>query len=335
MNLKNQMGEFQLIAKFRKRFSDGIGDDCAVIPFQSGRSYLVTTDTLVEGIHFRRSTSSAQDIGWKAVAVNLSDIAAMGGTPRYAFLSLSLPSGLSAKWIRDFTESVAKASQAYRVAILGGNTTRSLRHIVITLTVIGSALLKKIKLRSMAKCGDIIAVTDFLGDSGAGLRLLGMKKLNGELQHRHRRPFPQIQEGLWLANQKGVRAMIDVSDGIASDLCRIAEESRCGAYVFLEKLPISDSLYRVGRAHRWDTRVLAATAGEDYCLCVTVDPRYFDDLAAKFLKKFGRPLADIGRITPKSKNKITFFKNGRPLANSLKGFDHFWSRSMTCPKTSL
>ncbi len=230
------IGEFGFIHRISPPFLKnlpnavvGIGDDCAVLPWKENESLLVTTDMLIEDIHFIRSKISPRDLGYKSLAVNLSDIAAMGGTPESAYLSLGIPKYFDVEWMDDFYTGLHELAESERVHLLGGDTTKSPTHLVINITVLGKANPRLIKYRSTAKQDDIICVTDFLGDSGGGLKCLLENKLFGDdvmyLIQRHHRPRAHIAEGIWLAMQEGVHAMMDVSDGIDSDLHRIMERS--------------------------------------------------------------------------------------------------------------
>ncbi len=332
----SDLGEFGFIAWFSPAFLRklprgvvGIGDDCAVIPWRGRKKLVVTTDMLVEGVHFLKEKISAEDLGYKSLAVNLSDIAAMGAQPLYSFLSVAIPPETEISWLDKFFRGWRKLSRDTRVLLLGGDTTGSREKIVISVAVLGMADEKNIRYRSAARPGDIIAVTGTLGDSEGGLRLILSAETSAELSksekfllRRHCRPRPHLEEGQFLATRPEVRAMMDVSDGIDSDLRRIMERSGCGAEVYLEKLPVSPALKNCAQKYRWPLEEIAAAGGEDYCLLVTVDPKKFIQLAANFRGRFGRELAAIGRITPE-KGRLTYLKEGKPYALRKSGFDHF------------
>lgn len=328
MQLKD-LGEFELIAKIRENFPHppddllGIGDDCAVIP-QKDKSLLVTTDLLCEDIHFKRNEITPGDLGHRILAINLSDIAAMGGTPQYAFLSMALPPDLEVSWAEKFLEGFKSLCLSHSVYLLGGDTSGADK-ISLHATLLGEAT--QIKTRSTAKQGDRICVTGNLGDSGGGLYCL--KKCLERCQapfkaliEQHFRPTPQIKEGKWLSEQDGVHAMMDVSDGIASDLRRIAEASCCGFEVELEKLPLSNEFTRLCKAEHLDAADFAATSGEDYCLLVTVDPNAYDKLNGQFQSTFSRPLSAIGRIVHFDQG-FNFLKNKKPVELKSKGYQHW------------
>ncbi len=329
----SDIGEFGLIARFAPRFLErlpagtlGIGDDCAVLPWTKDRRLLVTTDMLVEDVHFLRASIRARDLGYKSLAVNLSDIAAMGGRPTAAFLSLGIPDGIEIKWLDAFFRGIQDLAAAEHVPLLGGDTTKSPGPLVINIAVLGAARPGRIKLRSGARLGDALFVTGSLGDSAAGLRVILEKRLRGRdeaaLVRGHNRPRPHLPEGAWLARRSAVTAMMDVSDGIDSDLRRIMERSDCGAAVNLDALPLSAPLRRTARRHGWDARELAASGGEDYCLLAAVRRDAAAATAAAFERAFGRALVRIGTVTAAG-DGLKYFSGGRPAALRRRGFDHF------------
>lgn len=331
----SELGEFGLIRRIQSRFATpgggalGIGDDCAVLPLDGARVQLVTTDLLIENIHFLRNRISAEDLGHKALAVNLSDIAAMGGAPTGAFLSVGFPPDLEVDWLDRFFAGIQTLADASACPLLGGDTTRSEDRIVINFAVLGAAARGEVKYRSTARPGDRIAVTGDLGDSAAGLRVLlaggPTEAAGGErrLVVAHHRPRPHLEEGQWLARREAVHAMMDVSDGIDSDLRRIMEQSGIGVAVDLDALPMSDALRTVCAARGWSAADLAAAGGEDYCLLCTVEPRAFPELARAFEARFGRPLHAIGTVREESALSYRF--DGRPAKLAGHGFDHFTS----------
>jgi thiamine-monophosphate kinase len=328
-----EIGEFGLIRRFSPPFLAplavgelGIGDDCAVLPQADGSALLVTTDMLVEDVHFLRRAIPPADLGWKSLAVNLSDIAAMGGSPHAAFLSLALPRDVEVTWLDSFFDGLKELADATGTELLGGDTTSSPERVVVNVAVLGSARPERIKLRSAARPGDAVCVTGLLGDSGGGLELVrpargAADNDEAELLRAHW-AAPALAEGAWLAARVEVRAMMDVSDGIDSDLRRIGERSGCGALVDLARLPVSPALSRVGARRGWDLDRLAAAAGEDYCLLLSVDPAGMEALAADFAEALGRPLAVIGTITDNAET-VRYERAGRPVALHGHGFDHF------------
>ena len=274
-----------LFAKMPKNGFEGIGDDCAVLPI-GDEALLFTSDMLNEGVHFLTDKSTAFQIGYKALMVNISDVAAMGATPVATLLSLALPEDKFGMWSQEFMAGYHKASQKYGVKLVGGDTTKSESGVCISVTAIGRAPMVNIKRRKKAKAGDVIMVTGKLGASAAGLRDVLEGKLKTRNAKSHLMPEAQVLEGEWLGCQECVHAMCDVSDGVASDLQRILEESKRSAVVVESQLPIA-------KGASWSE---AFAGGEDYKLLITVDKRKAVELAMRFEAEFGRPLYNIGRV---------------------------------------
>ncbi len=308
-----RLDEFSLIGQIRKDFpaaegTKGIGDDCAIISQKDGMETLISTDMLIEGVHFLIDRISPFDLGWKSAAVNISDIAAMGGTPKATFLSIALPKNMSQNWIDDFLKGYHNISERYGVSLLGGDTTSSLNGVCINVTIQGECPKGKALTRSGARPGDLICVSGTLGDSAAGLKcLLSDDKDWPELLQKHYRPEPRINEGLALSKMPGIGAAMDISDGIASDLRHILEESRVGAEVELSRIPISESLLKICRANDWDPYELALCGGEDYELLFTCRPDSIIPI----------PHHQIGRITEGS--SLKWIGSNKEY----KGFSHF------------
>jgi thiamine-monophosphate kinase len=304
----------------------GIGDDCAVIPYTKDSSLLVTTDALVEGVHFLKEEIPPEDLGYKTLAVNVSDLAAMGGEPKYAFLSIALPKPIDPLWVQSFIKGFKEACAHWNVQLLGGDTVGSKRDIFINLTLIGVANTETIKYRSSAEIDDIICVTNTLGNSGGGLKIIlnNLERSDEakQLIDAHFRPHVDPRMAMWLAAQKGVHAMMDVSDGLDCDLTRLLESSKKGAIIDVDKLPISNSLSQTCLKEGWDKIQLALTGGEDYCLLFTVSPHDFKEIKASFQKLFGMSLFNIGEIQNFS-NEIIYRKNGKVFETNFSNFNHF------------
>ena len=276
-----EKGEFELIDWIKGQFRVpdgvlGIGDDCAVLPQRDGLETLVTTDMLVEGVHFLLEDVDPYSLGWKSAAVNLSDIAGMGGKPVGTFLSCALPKTLDDGFLKGFFEGYKALSDRFDCPLLGGDTTSSLDKLCINVTVLGECVARRSRKRSAAEPGDLICVTGPLGDSAAGLKVIlenaAAEKEEGILRERHYRPVPRIEEGMRLAATPGVNAMMDISDGIGSDLRHILEESGTGARVDVRSLPLSAELRTVCARRGWDPVELALDGGEDYELLFTCRP---------------------------------------------------------------
>jgi thiamine-monophosphate kinase len=329
----NEIGEFDFIARFSDKFNDlikngqkGIGDDCAIIPKNKDISFIITTDILIEDIHFIKEKITAFELGYKSLAINLSDIAAMGGDPVCSFLSVGIPKDTDVEWFDKFISEYQNLSEKYNVPLLGGNTAKSPDKLVINVCVIGEIENKKIKYRSGAKTNDIICVTDYLGDSAGGLNIilnnLPEDKDSSYLLHKHLMPEPEIFSGQWLASQKGVNAMIDVSDGISSDLNHIVKASKVAAIIGIDKIPVSRELKNISEKNNWNIDDMSVSGGEDYCLLLTIDKDCFQEISKNYQLKFNRPLFEIGKIITGSP-EISFLKNNKKIEFIKKGFDHF------------
>ena len=322
----SSQGEFGFIDFIKEHFKApdgvmGIGDDCAVLPTypisEGPGELLVSTDLLMEGVHFLRKESSPEDIGWKAAAVNLSDIAAMGGRPVATFLSIALPKDAQGEWAERFIKGYAEISSLYDVPLLGGDTTSSLKDLAINVCILGRCPGGKALMRNGARVGDMIYVTGPLGDSAGGLQAIlddiepteQVKKLIS----RHKRPIPRVKEGLELRESDMVSAMMDISDGIASDLRHILKASGVGALVELDKLPLSEELRVVCKEQNWDMYKLATGGGEDFELLFTAAPELESHLDF--------PIYPIGRIV--AGNGLHWLLNGKQTDFESSGYKHF------------
>lgn len=332
MDLKD-IGEFGFIERFAHQFDhliknddSGIGDDCAVLSVSDTTNHVVSTDLLLEDVHFLKDRISPEELGYKSLAVNLSDIAAMGAKPLYSFLSLGIPKNTKVDFLDDFMKGYYRLSEKYNTPLMGGDTTKSPDKLLINVVVVGVVEKSKMHLRSMAQTGDIVCVTGFLGDSGGGLKAI-LKQMDvdtdiQELIDRHHNPKPQINEGLFLGKEKYVHAMMDISDGISSDLRHILKASGKSAKIDVEKIPVSTLLRKVAKNHNWDITELGSSGGEDYELLFTMEKEKFASLNQAFLTKFGKAIHTIGEIE-EGKPEIIWQKNGKPLGNRKSGFDHF------------
>ena len=332
----SEIGEFGFIERLSKKFTDistsgkkGIGDDCAILPMDERYDLVVTTDLLVEDIHFLRNKTTSYDLGYKSLAVNLSDIAAMGANPVASFLSIAIPSDLDVEYLDGFIEGYKDLSQKYEVDLLGGDTTKSPEKLTINVCVMGKVEKGKARQRSSAQPGDIIAVTGPLGDSGGGLKIL-LENIHprdasyDQLLQWHHRPEPAIKEGRKLTSFPGIGAMMDISDGLASDLQHILKASECEAVIDLSKIPISDELKHVSAEQKWNAVEIAVTAGEDYRLLLSINPSSFEELASQYNQEFSLPLSPIGYIKKgDNPGKINWTEKGKPINFSGQGFNHF------------
>ena len=319
------MGEFDLIKRYFSRkslqndVSLSVGDDCAITSIPSGYQLAITTDTLVEGTHFLPSISPA-DLAYKSVAVNLSDLAAMGATPTWMSLALTLPE-IKEAWLAEFSQSLFAILDRYGVSLIGGDTTKG--PLSITLTAQGFLPENQGLFRHQAKVGDWIFVSGFLGDSAAGLDLLLQnRKIENESDRyfiqRHLRPTPRVELGLALRSFSC--CALDISDGLLADLEHILERSQVGAEIYLENLPLSHHLctqYEQTQAEKF-----ALTGGEDYELCFTVSEEKRKEME-QVLRSQGIKVTCIGQILPATSG-LNLLKNGKKIALPTHiGFDHF------------
>jgi len=304
----------------------GAGDDCAILASGDGRVTLITTDMQIEGTHFQTKYTLPQELGRRALAINLSDIAAMGGTPRHAFLALSLPDEVAeTSFFEGLRQGMASVAEEFEVNLLGGDLARSRSGIGITLTVIGEADADKVLLRSGAWPGDYIYVTGTLGDAAAGLELLqqgsGLSR-RGPLERAQLMPSARIREGQFLSGCGWVHACIDLSDGLSTDLSHLCARSKVGARVFEDEIPVSAEFLQHINGDAGRKLNLACHGGEDYELCFTAACKHGSELERAFAERFQTRLTRIGEIRdePKEIELVGRLGSVRFLA---RGHDHF------------
>ncbi len=298
----------------------GIGDDAAAWRSDDAVS-LVTTDSLFEGVHFNLENTSWEDLGWKALAVNLSDIAAMGGNAQYAVVSLGVPGETDVEAVVALYRGMLAVAGEFGVAIAGGDTCRA-PLVSLTITVFGSAPgADRLLLRSGARAGDVIAVTGSLGAAAAGLEMLrGAIVLEtadaAELSRAFFRPWPRLAEGKLLA-ERGVKAAIDISDGLVADLTHICRASGVGARLETERVPVSPAV-KAGFGGR--TLALALSGGEDYELLFTAGTR----VMAEVKETAACPVTVIGEVTAGGAGQVVLMDaGGNRVHLAGKGWEHF------------
>jgi thiamine-monophosphate kinase len=282
---------------------------------------------LVERIHFLRNAISGFDLGYKSLAVNLSDIAAMGGTALEAFISIAIPQDCPLDYLEDIYEGMKHLAAKFDVNILGGDTTSSQIDLIINIVVHGTVAENEMLCRDAAHHGDIIFSTGYLGESKAGLHFI-LNQISADtdedkqLLKAHLLPEPHLEEGRFLAQQTGVHAAIDTSDGLSSDIGHIVEESKVGARLFADKIPVSQNLKKFCTRFDFDPVTYALSGGEDYTLLCTIAAESAAEVAAGFKKKFNRPLFQIGEITGTRRMELVW-PDGRVSVFSPSGWDHF------------
>ena len=318
------LGEFGLIKKLVAGLhrSEGVlqgpGDDCAVVQLGTTR-VLLSCDAMVEGVHFRREWAPPGSIGWKAVAAALSDIAAMGGTARYILITLGCPADTDTAYLSQLYSGIAEISEHYNVAVVGGDTVRAGTELFLDITVVGELEAGvEPRCRNGAQPGDVVAVTGYPGSSGLGLAALERGDAPAALLEAHTRPRPRLAEGAWLARESAVHAMIDISDGIASDLGHIADCSGVCISLKKENLPISKEMQTYAQSIGVSPEDYALSGGEDYELAVTISLEAAADLSKRFSEKFTVPLTCIGTVTA---GTACVLVAGHPI--SCAGYDHF------------
>ncbi len=325
-----RMGEFGLIREIRRwttpSHSDliqGIGDDVAVIN-RGKRALLITTDILIEDIHFERTWISPYHLGKKALAVNLSDIASMGGFPKYFLISLGLPKNLPFSFVSWFYRGLREEAKRFQVDLIGGDTSLS-QKIVVNISLIGEGKRENLLFRNGAEVGDDLYVSGTLGDAALGLKILqdrGVKKKPKGLIDKHLSPVPRIELGQALSRKHIASAMIDVSDGLLSDTQHISEESQVGARIWEDRIPLSSLYQRWAQAYSKDRYQIALSGGEDYELLFTA-PKKMRDRISFFVRSLHVPITRIGEILTKKEGLQVIRRNGEKYYPDRMGFDHF------------
>ena len=324
----NQLGEFGLIDLIKKKIFSGdkrvivnIGDDAAVIRSSPNRLLIFTTDTLVERIHFDLKYFSFEEIGWKAMVANLSDIAAMGGLPRYALVTVGLPKSVRVEDVLSIYKGASRIAQKYRCKIIGGDTTLVPKYLFICIALLGEVEKKFLVTRSGAKKGDLICVTGRLGEAQAGLEFLkkyGRQKLS--FARKHLQPQPRINEARILVKNLKINSMIDISDGLSSELFHLTEESQLGTAVYEQNIPISSKCLKLSSFMNKTPLSWALSSGEEYELLFTVD-RKDQGKIERIKPKVNISL--IGEMVDKRDGVKLIQKSGKIKDLKKVGFVHF------------
>ena len=330
-------GERALIDRIRRRFPAppvpfvvGIGDDAAVVKPERGALQVLTTDALVEGVHFDRRYSSLADIGYRALAVTVSDIAAMGAAPRLALLSLMLPEWIAVEDVEALADGIAMMAAEAAVGIAGGNVTRTSGPLVVDMTVVGAVKPRKFLTRRGGRPGDILYVSGSLGAAAAGLDWLRARQAGPEevpedpglasCVDRYRRPVPRARLGTLLGRTQAARACMDLSDGLADGLRQLAEASGTGVRVDAARLPIDPAARRWFSAQGADPVVSSIASGDDYELLFAVPPKGGGRVKAVSRQTRGLQLTAIGELTREP--ELVLIRNGQTEILP-SGFSHF------------
>ncbi len=311
------LGEFGLIQKIRKMIGHplrnlkvGIGDDAAIFKM-TGKDVLVTKDMLVEKVHFDFRMATPFEVGWRAMAANLSDIAAMGGWPYFALVGIGARPNIPVERIIAIYRGMMKLASRFNCQIAGGDTVSTPGPLTISITVIGHPLGKKIFLRSGAKLYDKILATGWPGKAALALK-----------ENKLSRTVPRLEEIKYLSRKLKINALIDTSDGISSDLTRVCEESKVGVLIFEKNLPIAPEIKRLKRKEKLD---VILNGGEDFELLLTTPEKKIDSLISHFKKKFDIPLSVIGEIKPQKYGLKILGTDGREEPLKASGYEHFRS----------
>jgi thiamine-monophosphate kinase len=332
-----ELGERRLVERIRSRFpappnvlAVGIGDDAAVAPAVRGALQVLTTDALVEGVHFDLAYSSFHDVGYKALAVNLSDVAAMGGIPRLALLSLILPATMSAGSVDALLDGFADMASSAKMTLAGGNITRSPGPLIVDVSVVGSAKPRRVLTRAGGRPGDALYVSGSLGAAAAGLDWLRAQPRGSAIEPddaglrecvaRHRCPTPRVRLGAVAGQTRAASACMDLSDGLADAVSQIAERSGTGAIVDAAALPVHPAGARWFTSRGRDPIAAAIAGGDDYELLFSVPARARGRWRNVVRHAHGIPLTKIGELTRDRQILLSREGSMEPLP---QGFVHF------------
>jgi thiamine-monophosphate kinase len=299
----------------------GIGDDVAIIRSASGKVLLVTTDLLLEGVHFNLAHTDPVALGKKALAANLSDIAACGGIPTAFVVSLAIPVETEVDFVKALYEGMMEQAMQFNCSLIGGDTSRG-EKLMISITLLGEAKKEKIVYRHGAKEGDQIFVTGHVGDAALGLEQVKRGEQEGYFIEQHLDPTPRVREGQEIARQGLATAMIDISDGLVADLGHMLEASRVGAQVHISKLPLSEQYRKAIEQYQSDRYQLALAGGEDYELLFTAPAERAQEIK-KLATELGTPMTLIGEIVEASQGVKVLWEDGKAYPIEQKGHDHF------------
>lgn len=328
MQLK-KIGEFGLIDLIRKevyikdkRVVLNIGDDAAVLKSSPGKLLIFTTDTMMEEVHFDLRYFSFKDIGWKSMAANLSDIAAMGGIPLASLVSLGLPKRIKVEQVLELYSGIKILSSKFRCPIIGGDIFSSPQGLVVTISLLGEVEKSLFRTRDGARVGDLIYVTGDLGEAEAGLRILRKLKVNKKsITRKHLNPYPRVSESRLLVKNLKITSMIDISDGLSSDLYHICEESNKGALIYAEKIPVSPRIAKVCKSLNLSPLNLALSSGEEYELLFTLNSG--EDEKIKKMAKGKFKVTLIGEIRKKEEGVKILDLYGKIRDLDKTGYAHF------------
>ena len=307
------LGEFGLIDRFDKLLQydasvvRGVGDDCAVLKKDKYTYELFTTDLTVEDVHFQKKKVTPFAVGYKALARNLSDIAAMGGVAHHAVVALGLPKSMTIRSVDGLYSGIKKCASAFGLSVVGGDISRSQR-IVVAISVLGTVEKRNVILRSGARVGDIVVTTGTFG---------------GSMLKKHVTFTPRIKEARFLTTTFSIHAMIDVSDGLVQDVGHIMRASRVGCIIDGERVPVSSDALKLTHRNYEKARERALHDGEDFELLFTVSPQTSTLLYERWRKVFNTPLTAIGRVVKGRQVIIKRGKTEEKISSARQGYMHF------------
>jgi thiamine-monophosphate kinase len=303
----------------------GIGDDTAVVRPRSGEDLLMTTDVQIEGRLFRREWFSGTELGWRLAAVNLSDIAAMGGKPLYALLSLGIPDDIRTDYVKEIERGVRDHLAKYGASIIGGNISGVEGALMCDMTLVGSVPTGKARRRRCRPNRDDIVVIGPIGEARAGFHMVSIEQPGRpfrRLVQAYKRPTPLLEEADFLRRQKGVHGLIDVSDGFSTDLIHMCRAGNAGCEVDLRSIPLSKTLQEFCIEHGKVALQLALHGGEDYALIASIDQKHADTVIKALRHKTGTRAARVGRFVKGQGSYALIADRGRRMPLRPKGWDH-------------
>lgn len=340
MRIKD-IGEFGLIERissllppYKKDVAMGVGDDAAVLELNNESYLLATCDIQVEGIHFQSHFITPYQLGRRAAAINISDIAAKGGFPTHFLVSLAIPPECEVSWVDELYRGIGEEASRYGADVVGGNLSRIDGPAMVDLFLLGKVKKGDLLLRSGAKPGDIVLVTGNLGDAAAGLQLLLNKDISSKLHPedraylvgRYLTPVPRLEIGQLIGQFREASAMIDLSDGLASDVAHICRMSGVGVKIWTDQLPISPEARKVAKLLGLEEWALALRGGEDYELCFIAPREQSRVLLERIKEKAEVPVTEVGEILSEKEGKRLVLEDGRVVSLEARGWDHFQCR---------
>lgn len=327
--------EFSLIKKItanipqiNKNVIIGVGDDCAVIKESEDKYLLATCDAYAAGVHFLPQYTEPETIGQKAISVNVSDIAAMGGTPSYCLVSLIIPKSLPQTYVEKLYQGINNACLQYKIQIIGGNISQG-DTLIINIFMLGHVAPEQLILRSGAKPGDKVLVTGNLGSGLGGLIALKNTKLRlpknvrAGLIKKYTTPLPRLEEAKVLSKLQTTTSMIDISDGLTSDILHICSQSNVSVQIFADSLPVSEEIKLLAKQMKKNPYDVALASGDEYELLFTAASQNAEEIIQKIREKTGTDVTVIGEIVGKDKGNWIIYKDGIKKTLKPLGWNHF------------